>query len=69
MDRFISNVLPESNPPETHSRTGYVVSAAAVRAKKIYRILSADEIEETFLVAPPGQDFALYTKAHLKRVK
>jgi hypothetical protein len=39
------------------------------RAKKIYRILSADEIEETFLVAPPGKDFALYTKARLKRVK
>jgi hypothetical protein len=39
------------------------------RAKKIYRVLSADEIEETFLVAPPGKDFALYTKAHLTRVK
>ena len=39
------------------------------RAKKLYRILSADEIEETFLLATPGADFAVYTLAHLKRVK
>jgi hypothetical protein len=39
------------------------------RAKKLYRILSADEIEETFLLAPPGAEFAVYTVAHLKRVK
>jgi hypothetical protein len=39
------------------------------RAKKSYRILSADEIEETFSLAPPGKDFDVYTVAHLKRVK
>ena len=39
------------------------------RAKKLYRILSADEIEETFLLAMPGADFAVYTLAQLKRVK
>jgi hypothetical protein len=39
------------------------------RAKKLYRILSADEIEETFLLAPPGAEFAVYTVARLKRVK
>jgi hypothetical protein len=39
------------------------------RAKKLYRILSADEIEETFLLAPPGTEFAVYTVARLKRVK
>lgn len=39
------------------------------RAKKLYRILSADEIEETFWVAPPGKDFEVYTVAQLKRVK
>jgi hypothetical protein len=42
---------------------------AGFRAKKIYRIISADEIEETFLLAPPGKDLAMYTVAHLKRVK
>lgn len=39
------------------------------RAKKVYRILSAGEIEETFWLAPPGKDFEVYTVAHLKRVK
>jgi hypothetical protein len=39
------------------------------RAKKLYRILSGTEIDETFLLAPPGKDFELYTVAHLRRVK
>jgi hypothetical protein len=39
------------------------------RAKKSYRILSADEMEETFSLAAPGKDFEIYTQAHLKRVK
>jgi hypothetical protein len=39
------------------------------RAKKLYRVLSAGEIEETFWLAPPGQDFAVYTQARLQRVK
>jgi len=39
------------------------------RAKKVYRVLSADEIVETFWVAPTGKDFEVYTVAHLKRVK
>jgi hypothetical protein len=38
------------------------------RAKKAYRILSADEIQETFSVAPTGKDFEVYTVTHLKRV-
>ena len=39
------------------------------RAKKLYRILSTDEIEEIFALAPPGKDFDVYTVAHLRRVK
>ncbi len=39
------------------------------RAKKSYRVLSSDEIEETFSLAPPGKDFDAYTVAHLRRVK
>lgn len=38
------------------------------RAKKVYQVVSPDMIDETFWLAPPGQDFALYTTAHLKRV-
>ncbi|HME05737.1 MAG TPA: heme-binding beta-barrel domain-containing protein [Bryobacteraceae bacterium] len=39
------------------------------RAKKRYQILSADEIVETFWLAPAGKDLEVYTVAHLKRVK
>jgi len=39
------------------------------RAKKQYRIVSANEIEETFWLAPPGKEFATYTVAHLKRIQ
>ena len=39
------------------------------RAKKSYRVLSLDEIEETFSLAPPEKEFDTYTVAHLKRVK
>ena len=43
--------------------------AAGWRAKKSYRILSTDEFEETFSLAPPGKDFEVFTIARLKRVK
>jgi hypothetical protein len=39
------------------------------RAKKSYRVISNDDIEETFSLAPPGKDFEVYTQAHLKRVR
>ena len=39
------------------------------RAKKSYRVLSSDEIEEAFSLAPPGKEFDVYTVGHLKRVK
>lgn len=42
---------------------------AGFRAKKTYRVVSSDEIAETFWLAPPGQDFALYTESRIKRVK
>jgi hypothetical protein len=39
------------------------------RAKKLYRVLSPDAIDETFWLATPGKDFELYTVTHLRRVK
>jgi len=38
------------------------------RAKKSYRLLSADEFEETFSLAPPDKEFDVFTVAHLKKV-
>ncbi len=39
------------------------------RAKEVYRVISNDEIIETFSLAAPGKDFAVYSQAHLKRAK
>lgn len=38
------------------------------RAKESYRIISADELEETFSLASPGKDFEVYSQTRLKRV-
>jgi len=39
------------------------------QAKESWRILSADEFAETFSLAAPGKEFAVYSETHLKRVK
>ena len=39
------------------------------RAKKSYRVISANQIEETFYLAPAGKEFEVYTVAQLTRVK
>ena len=39
------------------------------RAKESFRVLSPDEFVETFSLAAPGKDFAVYSETHLKRVK
>ncbi|HEX9653215.1 MAG TPA: hypothetical protein VGA99_05850 [bacterium] len=37
------------------------------RARMTYRIVAADEFNETFELAPPGQEFSIYTENHWKR--
>jgi len=49
--------------------TTQIQNLPGFRAKKLYRIVSPDAIDETFWLAPPGKDFEPYTEAHLKRVK
>jgi len=48
--------------------TTHIENLPGFQAKKQYRIVSASEIEETFWLAPPGKELAVYTVAHLKRV-
>jgi len=49
--------------------TTHIENLPGFRAKKQYRIVSANEIEETFWLAPPGKELAVYTVAHLKRAQ
>jgi hypothetical protein len=41
---------------------------AGFRARETYTFSGTDELEEVFEIAEPGKDFALYSKARLKRV-
>lgn len=38
------------------------------RARETYIFISENEFEEVFEIAEPGKDFALYSKARLKRI-
>lgn len=51
------------------SGTGFRARMAAPVVHPRHRLVSADEIMETFSLAPAGQDFEVYTVARLKRVK
>ncbi len=37
------------------------------RARETYHILGRDEFEEVFELAPPGKEFELYSRSHLRR--
>lgn len=37
------------------------------QAKETYRLISDDEIDETFEIAEPNKDFAVYSKVKLVR--
>lgn len=39
------------------------------KAKETYRLLSDNEIEETFEIAEPGKEFSVYSKVKLVRQK
>ena len=42
---------------------------AGYRARETYIMAGPDELEEVFELAEPGKDFAVYSRARLKRVK
>lgn len=40
---------------------------AGYRARETYKIINENEFEEVFEIAPPGKDFAVYSRSHFKR--
>ncbi len=62
----LSAVAPDGSSVEFV--TTRIENLPGFRAKKVYRIVSHDQIEETFFLAPPDHDFAIYTTADLRRV-
>jgi len=70
---FVNEYRLESASPDRNSFEFVTIRIENLppgwRAKKSYRVLSADDIEETFSLAEPDKDFEVYTVAHLKRVQ
>jgi len=69
---FVNEYELESVTPDGRELvfvTTNIENFPGARAKKLYRFASPDEIEETFWLALPDKDYALYTVAHIKRVK
>jgi hypothetical protein len=70
---FVNEYTLESISPDGKSLEFTAVRieniAPGWRAKEAYRIMSADEVVETFSLAPPGKEFAVYSETHLKRAK
>lgn len=62
------------DPTSTTDQLVFVTDAienipAGYRARESYRRIGPDEFEETFEIAEPGKEFAVYSRSRLKRVK
>ena len=69
---YVNEYILDSVSPDGKSLefvTTHIENLPGFRAKKLYHIVSRDEIEETFWLAPPGKNLEVYTMAHLRRVK
>ncbi len=69
---FVNTYVEEPNAdPKTIVFTSEAIEniPAGYRARETYRVVSDDEFVERFEIAEPGKDFALYSEAHLKRVR
>jgi len=53
----------------TFESEGFENLPAGWKARERYEKLSPDEFVETFELAPPGKEFSVYSRTHLKRVK
>jgi hypothetical protein len=73
VEGFVNQYVLENPAPD--AKTFVFVSEsienipAGFRARLTYRILDGDTFEQTFDLAPPGQEFTCYSKGTLKRQK
>lgn len=66
---FVNEYTPEGDAKSLEFVTVKIENIpAGWKAKEVYRVISADEIEETFSVAQPGKEFVVYLRTVLKRV-
>jgi hypothetical protein len=73
VEGFVNQYVLEHAAPE--AKTFVFVSEAienipaGFKARLTYKILDADTFEQTFDLAPPGQEFSCYSKGVMKRQK
>ncbi len=73
VEGFVNQYVLES--PTADAKTFVFVSEsienipAGFRARLTYRIIDNDTFEQTFDLAPPGQEFTCYSKGIMKRQK
>jgi len=70
-ESFVNTFLLDSISPDLKTIVFTTESIENIpkgyRARETYKILSENEIEETFEIAEPNKDFQVYTKVKLKR--
>lgn len=71
VEGFVNQYVLESAADSTFVFVSEAIEniPAGFRARETLRLLGEDELEETFEIAPPGQDFAVYSKTSLRRTK
>jgi hypothetical protein len=73
VEGFVNQYVLENEPAD--GKTFIFVSEAienipaGFKARLTYKVLDADTFEQTFDLAPPGQDFTCYSKGVMKRMK
>jgi len=73
IEGFVNQYLLDSISPDQKTIVFVTESIENIpsgwKAKETYRILSENELEETFELAEPGKEYVVYSKVLLKRVK
>jgi hypothetical protein len=71
VEGFVNTYAQEAAEPGTvrFVSTGIENIPAGFRARETYRFDGANAVTETFELAEPGKDFAVYSETKLKRVK
>ena len=72
IEGFVNEYLLDSISPDQKTLIFVTESIENIpkgwKAKETYRILSENELEETFELAEPGKEYAVYSKVRLVRV-
>lgn len=69
VNQYVLESLPAEGQPFVFVSESIENIPAGFRARLTYRFLDADTYEQTFDLAPPGQEFTCYSKGLMKRVK